>query len=168
MWKRRKLLGRDLAGRWRHRGETAGPVAESREPRRPRVLIEEPDAAEAFAYWSVLTGNGYEVSWCPGPAAEPQHRCPLVASGRCGLVASADVVVSSLDLHRESSQRVMVALERRHPETPVIVQAPQHMLARSATLFDGVWEPMRMPVTRKALLDTVALALAKPSATAPG
>jgi len=156
MWKRPKSLGRDFARRWNHRGGNAG----AGHPR-PRVLIEEPDAGEAFAYWRLLTHHGYQVSWCPGPTGPPPRRCPLVALGHCELVQCADVVVSSLPLHRESSREVIAALRHLHPETPMIVQAPQHLLARCGSLFEeGSWN-IRTPVTSEILLDSVELALAE-------
>ena len=155
MWKRPKLLGRDFARRWNHRGKNAGE-----RPLRPRVLIEEPDVAEAFAYWRLLEGKGYAVSWCPGPTGLPPRQCPLVAFGHCDLVQCADVVVSSLPLHREVSRKVIAALRNVYPETPMVVQAPQQLLARWAPLFEGhSWEAMRMPVTSQTLLDSVQLAL---------
>jgi len=154
MWKGRKLLGRDFARRWNHRRGYAG-VGHPR----PRVLIEEPDAAEAYAYWRLLTDHGYQVSWCPGPTGPPARQCPLVALGHCDLVQCADVVVSSLPLHRGSSRDVIAALRHLHPETPMIVQAPQPLFARWEPLFEGGSWNMRAPVTSDLLLDSVELAL---------
>jgi hypothetical protein len=164
MWKRRKLLGRDFARRWNRRERSTGDP-----PPRPRVLIEEHDVAEAFAYWRLLKDNGYQVSWCPGPSATPPRKCPLVAFGQCDLVQCADVVVSSLPLHRESSRKVIAALRHLHPETPMIVQAPKQMLTQWAPLFEGrSWGAMRMPVTSQTVLDSVELALARSVGEAHG
>ena len=151
-----KLLGNDFARRWDRRGPADGPD-------RPRVLIEEPDIAEAFGCWCLLADNGYEVSWCPGPVGPPTRVCPLVATGHCGLVQHADVVVSSLGLHREASRMVVAALRRRHPETPLVVQAPQQSLVvQQAPRFEESWGAVPMPVSCRTLLDSVALALAGP------
>ena len=156
MGKNRRLLGGDFAHRWDRRG---GRV-EHGHPR-PRVLIEEPDVAEAFAYWRLLADNGYKAAWCPGPTGLPPRLCPLVVHGQCNLVQCADLVVSSLPLHREASRSVMAALRHRHPETPVIVQAPQQLLAQWSSLVEGPsWSAMRVPVTSQTLLETVERALA--------
>lgn len=157
MWKNRKLLGMDFAHRWNRRG---GSV-EHGHPR-PHLLMEEPDVAEAFAHWRLLTNNGYEVSWCPGPTGPPPRSCPLVVHGQCDLVQCADLVVSALPLHREASRKVITALRHRHPETPLIVQAHQQMLAQWSPLFEGrSWSAMRTPVTSQTLLESVQLALAR-------
>lgn len=146
---RRKPLGRDFARRWPRRvGSLEG------EQQGARVLIEEPDGAEAFAYWSLLMDNGYEVEWCPGPGRPSEGPCPLVASGHCELVEHADVVVSSLGVHYEPCRDVLGAIRRLHPETPVIVETTRGEFTRWGDLFDGSWE-LRAPVTRQALLGSV-------------
>jgi len=150
MWRRRLLLGRDFARRWTHRDRGAGAA------NRPRVLIEEPDVAEAFAYWHLLEDHGYAVSWCPGPAGPPPRRCPLVDLGHCDLVGCADVVVSSLPLQLHSSRQVIAALRYLHPATPMIVQAPRQQLEQwSPLLGSGASGVMRMPVTGTTLLESV-------------
>lgn len=155
MWHRSELLGRDFAGPWSHRG-----VSARRGNARPRILVEEPDPAEGFAYWRLLTKNGYDVSWCPGPTGQPRLLCPLVTRGRCDLVQCADVVVSSLPLHRESSQKVIAAIRNRYPDTVLLVQAPQRLLAQCGPSFeDRSWRAMRMPVTSQTVLDSVERAL---------
>ena len=151
---RRKPLGRDFARRWPRRDESP-----EGEPRGARVLIEEPDGAEAFAYWSLLTDNGYEVEWCPGPGRPSEGPCPLVFSRHCELVERADVVVSSLGIDHEPCRDVLGAIRRLHPETPVIVQATQREFTRWGDLFEGNWT-LRAPVTGRALLDSVQGVLA--------
>lgn len=156
---RPKMLGRDHAGRWARRGDAAARHD------RPQVLVEEPDAAEAFAYWRLLEDNGYRASWCPGPEAPPGRPCPLVRGGRCRLVEQADVVVSSLGLHHESARRVIQALQRVHPEKPVIVEGPRPVLERYAGMLEGR-RVVRMPVTGCAVLASVRDALERPAAAA--
>lgn len=158
----RNLLGTDYACRWKHLGRRT----EGEYPR-PRVLIEEPDVARAYAYWRLLDNNGYEASCCRGPRGLDPRPCPLVACGRCELVERADVVVSSLGLHRESSRKVVAALRRLHPDTPVVIQASQQMLARWAPLFEAHWGPMSIPANKRTLLDSVESALAKPTEESP-
>jgi hypothetical protein len=157
---RRKLLGRDHARRWNHRNGVPDGV-------RRHVLIEEPDVAEAFASWCLLDGHGYAASWCPGPVGPPRGRCPLVESGRCGLVEDADLVVTSLGLHREPCRDVVAAIRAVYPEKPVVIEAPQQLLERWAPLFGGCWTSMRMPVTGRILIEAVDLALASPGADGP-
>jgi len=157
MWTCRNLLGTDFACRWQHLGlRTPG------RPPRCRVLIEEPDVAEAYASWRLLNNNGYDVSWCPGPGRLFSRPCPLVACGRCELVECADVVVSSLELQRASSRQVVAAVTHLHSDTPIIVRAPQPMLAQWTPRFEGHWGPVQIPANKRTLLDSVEFALAKP------
>jgi hypothetical protein len=123
------------------------------------VLLEVPDGAEAFSYWRFLTDKGYEVEWCPGPEGPPARRCPLVTSGHCELVERADVVVSALGLDRETCRNVVETRGRLHPETPVVVQASRKDFARWGRLLEGN-RPLRTPVSRRSLLDSVEDALA--------
>jgi len=154
MWSHRKPLGRDFARRWARRAGTPGTA-----PRGKRVLIEEPDGAEAFAYWRLLTDDGYSVEWCPGPEGPTGGRCPLVSSGHCDLLEHADAVVSSLGIDHEESRKILEAMRRLHPETPVVVQASQREFGRWSHLFDGD-RALRTPVTGQALLETVEEAVA--------
>jgi len=158
MRSRRNLLGTDFACRWKHLGRRADG-----EHPRPRVLVEESDVAQAYAYWRLLDNNGYEALWCRGPRGLSPRPCPLVACGQCALVERADVVVSSLGLHHQSSRKVVAALRRLHPKTPVVIQASQQMLARWAPLFEGHWGPMQIPANKGSLLDSVQSVLAKPT-----
>jgi DNA-binding NtrC family response regulator len=123
------------------------------------VLIEEPDGAEAFAYWHLLTDKGYSVQWCPGPGGPTRGRCALVSTGQCQLVEEADVVVSALGIDHKSSRDVLGAIRRLHPETPVVIQASRREFSRWADLFDGESD-LRIPVTGRALLDSVEGAVA--------
>ena len=123
------------------------------------MLIEEPDGAQAFAYWQLLTDNGYSVDWCPGPQDPLGGKCPLVSCGRCELVERADVVVSSLGIDDGPSRKVLEALSDVHPETPVIVEASRREFTRWATLVEKN-SVLRAPVTAPVLLDSVEDALA--------
>ena len=158
----RNLLGTDFASRWKHLGLRA-----EGEHARPQVLVEEPDVARAYAYWRLLDNNGYEVSWCRGPRGLGPRPCPLVACGRCELVERADVVLSSLELHHESSRKVVAALRSLHPDTPVVIQASQQMFARWAPLFEAHWGPMSIPANKRTLLDSVESALTQPTKESP-
>jgi len=78
------------------------------------------------------------------------------------LVERADVVVSSLELHRESSRKVVAALRLLYPGTPVVLQGPHPMFAQWAPLFEGHWGSVEVPANKRTLLDSVESALAMP------
>jgi len=147
------MLGKDLAQHWV--GRTA---ADTGEENRSTVLLEVPDGAEAVAYWRLLTENGYEVEWCPGPERVPSRRCPLVTSGQCELLERADVVVSALGLNEKSCRRVVEARDRLYPEKPVVTQASRSDFVRWESLVEGD-QPLPTPVDGKALLQSVEDAL---------
>jgi hypothetical protein len=152
MRRRQNVLDRDFSHRWRRPPAAAGGAP------RPNVLLEEPNVREAFASWSLLEDNGYDVTWCPGPTGPPPRRCPLVECGPCPLVHHADVVVSSLGLHRASSRQVVAAITTAYPRTPVVVQAPPQLLDIYRPLLRGV-HPLTMPVNDRSLLESVRRAL---------
>ena len=155
---RRKMLGRDHAGRWTRRGDAVGARRE-----RPQVLVEEPDAAEAFGYWRLLEDNGYRASWCPGPetARAVSARWCLVA----GVGSSSRPTWSSRRWACSTSPpaAVIEAMRRVHPEKPVIVEGPRPVLERYAGMLDGQ-RLVRMPVTGRAVLASVRDALGPPVA----
>ncbi|HVC69656.1 MAG TPA: hypothetical protein VNC61_05255 [Acidimicrobiales bacterium] len=151
---RPRMLGKDLARRWVSRS-----MPGDGEGRRSRVLLEVPDGAEALAYWRLLTNNGYDVEWCPGPEGPPALRCPLVTSGHCELIDRADVVVSALGLDQEPCRHVIESRSRLHPETPVVTQASREAFTRWAELVEGD-QPLPTPVCGEALLGSVQDALA--------
>ena len=119
MSRRPEHLGRDHAAGWGLLANRPGWSAR----RAPRVLLEVDDGAEAFARLRVLERAGYHVSWCPGPDGHPTRRCPLVTEGSCPLADDADVVVTALRLHHDSTREVLGALARAKPELPVVVEA---------------------------------------------
>jgi DNA-binding response OmpR family regulator len=147
---RRKMMGQDFARRWPY---GVGPADGGY--RGTRVLIEESDGAEAFAYGQLLSKNGYDVQWCPGPDDPIGGRCPLVTTGHCELVEQADVVVSALGIDQESCRHVLATIRRLHPQTPVVVQASRRESARWAHLVEGK-SVLETPVCGPALLASVA------------
>jgi DNA-binding NtrC family response regulator len=159
---RKKLLGTDQSRPWKERDATEGVA-----PPRPRVLVEEPDGAEAFALWRLLEDDGYDVSWCQGPEGRPRRQCALVTAGSCELVENADVVVSSLGLSEERCRDVLEAVRRLHPETPLVVEASRPSIERWAPLFEGNWV-LHTPVTAQTLRDSVRRVLADRAGEATG
>lgn len=121
---------------------------------RERVLVENPDGAQLWAYAEVLREAGYDVATCTGEHPDGADRCPLIETGRCGLVEGADVVVSTCSVHR--GDRLLAVLGSKG-STPVVFEAPQpdferyRHLAENATLI-------ATPVTEQGLLDAVELA----------
>jgi DNA-binding NtrC family response regulator len=124
---------------------------------RDRVLVENPDQAQLWAYAEVLHDAGYDVATCTGEHPDGHDRCPLIESGRCGLVQGADVVVSTCSMHRGDT---LLAVIGAQGSTPIVFEAPQpdferyDHLAESATLIP-------MPVTTQALLAAVEEARAR-------
>jgi hypothetical protein len=126
---------------------------------KPRVLLEEPDDCDNFAYWCFLTEAGFNVDCCSGPSRRPGGRCPLLTSGHCELVERADVIVSKLGIDDEPSRQVIEAVQRQHPQTPMIIEASREQFKRRSNLFHGHWL-LPVPVIRRELLDSVHAALA--------
>lgn len=118
---------------------------------RDRVLVENPDRAQLWAYAEVLHEAGYDVATCTGEHPDGHDRCPLIESGQCGLVKGADVVVSTCSMQRGDT---LLAVIGSQGSTPIVFEAPQpdferyEHLSESATLIPA-------PVTKQALLDAV-------------
>jgi hypothetical protein len=127
---------------------------------RDRVLVENPDAAELWAYAETLRDAGYDVATCSGEHPEGEDRCPLIETGRCELVAGADVVVSTCSMQR--GDRLLAVLGSQG-STPVVFEAPRPDFERYAHLAeDATLVPT--PVTAQGLLDAVAAAQARADA----
>ena len=139
------------AGEW---GERRG---------RDRVLVENPDAAELWAYAETLRDAGYDVATCSGEHPEGEDRCPLIETGRCGLVAGADVVVSTCSMQR--GDRLLAVLGTRG-STPIVFEAPRPDFERYAHLAESA-TLVPTPVTAQGLLDAVEEARAR-AEEAPG
>lgn len=138
-WRRR--LGLDHARRWRQPREDV--------TRRPRVLLESPDGAEAQAVWSLLDRHGYDTMWCPGPSGRASE-CSLVRTGRCPLVDGADLIVNALDRtdgkSAEVARRLDASTDGRSPSRPVVVVTTRNALAEVAASLphcDVVPGPLR-------------------------
>jgi len=170
----RALLQRKPAPAYAEHGKWPAPTG------RPRVLIENPDAADLWAQANVLREAGYDVAVCAGPAPEPEPRhgasllaestyweqpapkreprtiCPLVSEGRCPLVEGADVVVSSVSL--AGSREILHALDERGTAA-IVVEGTRDELAREPAAT-GAGTRLELPVTARRLVDAVERALA--------
>lgn len=124
---------------------------------RPRVLLECPSSASPSIIADLVARSGYEVRTCVGP--EGRHRCDLVDSGACELVAGADVVVNMLDVRKDSGRAVAEAVlsERRPPK--MIVEVTQPELPLDGLDLSGA-EVIATPVHAGRLLGSIRTALA--------
>jgi hypothetical protein len=116
---------------------------------RPRVLVENPDAAQLWAYAETLREDGYDVATCPGEHPDGSDRCPLIETGRCTLVEGADVVVTTCAIGR--SDRLLEVLGLIG-SPPVVFEAPRPAFARWAELA-GDATLLPEPVTTRELLE---------------
>ena len=123
---------------------------------RPRALVENPDAAQLWAYAETLRAAGYDVATCAGEHPDGLDRCPLVETGHCALVEGADVVVSTCSMQRGDRLLAVLGLTG---STPVVFEAPKPDFERYAHLAENA-KLVPTPVTRKALLEAVAEARA--------
>jgi hypothetical protein len=91
----------------------------------PRILIEHPDGAEAWALAEILSRSGFDVRSCagPGPCGRGETVCPLLVGEQCALVEGADAVVSSSRV--AGSEMIVRAMAVARPELPVFVEVPR-------------------------------------------
>jgi hypothetical protein len=123
---------------------------------RQRVLVENPDRAELWAYAQTLLEAGYDVATCTGEHPDGHDRCPLIETGHCGLVEGADVVVSTCSMQRGET---LLAVLGSEGSTPIVFEAPEPDFERYAHLAERA-TLLPAPVTERALLDAVARARA--------
>ena len=123
---------------------------------RPRALVENPDAAQLWAYAETLREAGYDVATCVGEHPDGLDRCPLIETGHCSLVEGADVVVSTCSIQRGDRLLAVMGLLG---STPVVFEAPKPDFERYAHLAENA-KLVPTPVTAQALVDTVAQARA--------
>lgn len=121
---------------------------------RDRVLVENPDRAQLWAYAEVLREAGYDVATCTGEHPDSHDRCPLLEEGRCELVAGADVVVSTCSLQRGET---LLGVLGSQGSTPIVFEAPRPDFERYADLADEA-TLIAAPVTATALVDAVEAA----------
>jgi hypothetical protein len=124
---------------------------------RDRVLVENPDHAQLWAYAEVLRDAGYDVATCAGEHPDGHDRCPLLEQERCGLVSGADVVVSTCSMQRGDT---LLGVLGSQGSTPIVFEAPQPDFERYANLAEDA-TLIPMPVTTQALLDAVGRARAR-------
>lgn len=121
---------------------------------RPRILVENPDESQLWAYAETLRDAGYEVATCTGEHPDGHDRCPLLEVGRCELVEGADVVVSTCSIQRGDT---MLAVLAARGSTPVVFEANAPDFERLGSPAENV-TVIATPVTEQTLLDAVARA----------
>ena len=153
---------------------------------RPRVLIENPDAAEVWAHAEILREAGYDVATCTGPVAgresvsmfqrgslpiedalparAPDRTvCPLVAGERCPLVEGADVVITTTAL---TDARGILAAHSYEGRAALVVEGTSGALTRHSDVI-GDATVIQQPVTQEQLLAAVKGALGSTSEPRP-
>ncbi len=126
--------------------------------RGPRVLVEATDFVKRDVLTQILTKNGYSVCGCGGPEATDQ-RCPLAEGHECPAVEGADVVVHSMRHSDPRNREVLLEIQRRYPDVPMVVEVPKPVVDRHPDDFENV-RVVPQPMTSRALLEAVGEVLA--------
>ena len=154
----RRPLGEDYARSW--------PDAPDQEGKRPLVLFESPDGAEAHGVWKLLGRYGYRMTWCPGPKGGFSQQCALATTGHCPLVDEADAVVSALDLSDPLDQGVVRALhDVEAADKPVVVVASRGSASRWAEELPDC-RVVAGPLSSKVLVRSLSLGMPVAAPTA--
>jgi ribosomal protein S12 methylthiotransferase accessory factor YcaO len=100
----------------------------------PKLLIEDPDA---WAYADRFERAGFRVAVCDGPrpVGAECNRCPLVSTGRCAAVESADVILSALP--SDVGMPIVAALGERARKVPTVLHVPGPRAADYEKLLGG-------------------------------
>ncbi len=125
----------------------------SRHDTGPRVLVETTCFVKRDVLATILTRNGYSVRTCGGPEASDE-RCPLADHEECTRVAGADVIVHSMRHSDPRNREVLLEIQRRYPDVPLVVEVPKPIVAK----YPGDFEACRVvpqPITRSTLLEAV-------------
>lgn len=95
--------------------------------RKKRILIVHRSEGVAVAEADALSGLGYEVEMCSGPA---YAACPVLRGERCDAVEGADVLIYDVWATKESDsgRRLIEGLRDLYPEIPIVVTAPGMLL----------------------------------------
>lgn len=102
----------------------------------PRVLIEAADWSTRQLLSQVVEAAGYRSAACPGPAGS-DHRCRLASGAGCQAAETADVVLYALRPGDHRNREALLALRRRLPGTPVVIDVPEAARRADPELYDG-------------------------------
>jgi hypothetical protein len=99
----------------------------------PKLLIEDPDG---WSYADHFERAGFRVALCDGPRPEGADcsRCPLLETGRCAAVESADVILSALP--GDVGKPIVGALGERARMVPTVLHVPGPRADEYARLLD--------------------------------
>ncbi len=130
----------------------------------PRVLVEASDWAQQETLNRILGRAGYDVLTCDGPVGS-NSRCSLVADGVCPGCDGADVVVNALRHTEARNREVLLEIQKRHPDLPVVVEVPGPRAERYPDDFANCIV-IAQPMTSDSLLAAVEKAFgAEPAAS---
>lgn len=115
-----------------------------------RVLVEAANWSDRQALTQALRRHGHRTATCPGPEGA-DARCPLVGGAECRAAAEADVVIHTLRPSDARNRGVLLALQRHHPSTRLIVEVPAPWLATHRDDY-GACSLVETPMTPRALL----------------
>lgn len=102
----------------------------------PRVLIEAADWSTRQLLTQVVEAAGYRSAACAGPAGS-DHRCRLASGEGCTAAETADVVLYALRPGDQRNREALVALRRRLPGTPVVIDVPEPARRADPEVYDG-------------------------------
>lgn len=102
----------------------------------PRVLIEAADWSTRQLLTQVVEAAGYRSAACAGPGGS-DHRCRLASGEGCQAVETADVVLYALRPGDQRNREALLALRRRLPGTPVVVDVPEPARRADPEAYDG-------------------------------
>ena len=102
----------------------------------PRVLIEAADWSTRQLLSQVVEAAGYRSAACPGPAGS-DHRCRLASGEGCQAAETADVVLHALRPGDQRNREALLALRRRLPGTPVVIDVPEPTRCAGPEVYDG-------------------------------
>ena len=105
-------------------------------PGGPRVLIEAADWSTRQLLSQVVEAAGYRSAACAGPAGS-DHRCRLASGEGCQAAETADVVLYALRPGDQRNREALLALRRRLPGTPVVVDVPEPVRRADPEVYDG-------------------------------
>lgn len=135
----------------------------TRRGRPRRVLVVQRDAALAETYAAWLRQAGFQVTLC-GRFPWPDKPCPLLATGRCALCETADLIVYDPWLYVRAdgtgSADLIKALRRAYPDRPVLLTWGSVGVPAAVRALEG-GAVREAPPEPPALVDAVREALAE-------
>lgn len=133
------------------------PARPSTADRGRTVLVEYPSFGTPGVLVDVLERAGYDTIVCSGPG-DMTGVCHLLETGDCPWADAADAVFNGFGLGTDEHRRIIEALRREHPDTPVVVEATPPQAEAHADVVAGCLR-CDTPLTSGKLLAAVEEAL---------